>query len=312
MATKEFQNVGILSIGEMGLGIAQVLIAHGYHVYTFAADRSLGTQSRARNAGVELSPTLEHFVSSCCCVLSIVPPRDAHDTAKRILAVTPSSRTQPLYYVDLNAISPHSALETCKLLATNPSIVLIDGGIIGGVPYPLEQDNDWHCPSLIVSGPDKLPDPALIKTLNIRHLDMPIGAATGLKMCFACTTKGFVALAIQSFATAHELGVLDELRAYLERYNPTTLKLAEKGLVTMPPKAYRWVHEMREIAETVSLDGGFEKALFQSVAEVYRMIAEDSLLGKEQPGERVRGETVEDVVGLLSECMREKKMDTNG
>lgn len=41
---------------------------------------------------------------------------------------------------------------------------------------------------------------------------------------------------------------------------------------------------------------------------MYRTVAEDSDLGKEQPGQRVRGKTVEDVVGLLSEGMKAKKL----
>jgi 3-hydroxyisobutyrate dehydrogenase-like beta-hydroxyacid dehydrogenase len=229
---------------------------------------SEGTQSRARKAGVELSPTLEGLVSSCDALLSIVPPRDARKTAQRIAAATSpvaGSRKLPLYYLDLNAIAPQSAVEINGLFTSNANIKLVDGGIIGGVPYAKEPTAsgkpDWHCPSLIVSGPDRLPDPALGKLLNIQHLDLPIGSATGLKMCFACTTKGFVSLAIQSFTTANELGVLPELRAYLEKYNPSTLKLAEKGLVTMPPKAYRWVHEMMEVADTMADDGGFQKGL---------------------------------------------------
>jgi hypothetical protein len=50
------------------------------------------------------------------------------------------------------------------------------------------------------------------------------------------------------------------------------------------------------------------KCRFQGVAEVYRTVAEDSELGKEQPGRRVRGKTVEDVVELMSEAMRAKKL----
>lgn len=202
------------------------------------------------------------------CVLSIVPPRDAAKTARRVFDATSSqsgSRSQPLYYLDLNAIAPASARNTDELFASNPNIVLIDGGIIGGVPYAKDDHTatspSWHCPSLIVSGPRKLPDSRLSEVLNIQHLDKPVGAATGLKMCFAVTTKGFNALAIQSFTTAYELGVLDELTSYLGKYNAPTLKLAEKGLTVMPPKAYRWVGEMLEIAETMADDGGFTKEL---------------------------------------------------
>lgn len=162
--------------------------------------------------------------------------------------------------LDLNATSPGAA-------------VLLDGGIIGGVPYPHENKNsqengdaDWHCPSLIVSGPHPLPDSRVSQILNIRHVSEAIGVATGIKMCYAALTKGFVALSIQSFTTAHRLGVLSELRGLLEQYNPATLRLAEKGLVTMPPKAYRWVGEMEEIGETMG-EGGFERELYVSFVE---------------------------------------------
>lgn len=197
-----------------------------------------------------------------------MPPRDAKKTAQRIvsgLSPEPGSRNSPLYYVDMNAISPNSAAEINALLSVNPNVRHIDGGIIGGVPYPKERSvngkPEWHCPSFILSGPHEIPDTALSAALNVQHLDLQIGSATGLKMCFACTTKGFVSLAIQSFTTAQELGVLEELRAYLQKYNPSTLTLAEKGLVTMAPKAYRWVYEMMEIADTMAENGGFEKGL---------------------------------------------------
>lgn len=227
---------------------------------------SEATLARARAADIDLLPTDEALVGVCDYILSIVPPRDALVTAKRVFtAVLASGRASPLYYLDLNAVSPHTSRQTEALFQSAPSIKLIDGGIIGGVPHPNPPSEDgtisWHCPSLIVSGPNHIPDLDLAKILNIHHLNENIGAATGLKMCFAVTTKGFVSLAIQSFTTAYNLEILEDLQKYLEKYNPSTLKLAEKGLVTMPPKAYRWVHEMLEVSETMANDGGFGKEL---------------------------------------------------
>lgn len=37
--TETFVNVGVVSIGEMGLGVAALLIDHGYQVFTYAEDR---------------------------------------------------------------------------------------------------------------------------------------------------------------------------------------------------------------------------------------------------------------------------------
>lgn len=282
MAPITITNIGIISCGEMGLGIARLLLAHGYNASTYAADRSKHTQETARSAGVELFDTFEAFVANADAILSIVPPRDAYATAQRFAeAVTKEEggRERPLYYLDLNATSTKTAAKTAELLGSVEKIVLIDGGIIGGVPYPLTTSTatngtngvhdtsnagraaPWHCPALVVSGPTELPDPALAEVLRIDHISPAIGAATGVKMCFAATTKGFISLAIQSYTTAHQLGCLDTLRDYLAKYQPETHKLAEKGLVTMPPKAYRWVGEMKEIAETFESGGGFRPNL---------------------------------------------------
>jgi hypothetical protein len=195
-----------------------------------------------------------------------VPPRDAFQTAQRIVStITRSviSRKHPLYYIDLNATSTRTAHDTAEVFNQTPNTLLIDGGIIGGVPYQKpESTTEWHCPTLLVSGPTQVPDKSLSKTLNMNHVSDTIGAATGIKMCYATTTKGFVSLAIQSFTTAHQLGVLPELQSLMGQYNPSTLRLAEKGLVAMPLKAYRWVHEMREIGNTFAEVGGFDSDLY--------------------------------------------------
>ena len=226
---------------------------------------SEATKSRAQAAEIELLPNDQELVQQCDFILSIVPPRDAITTAERISkAATSTGNSRLLFYLDINATSPRTARHIATILDSNPNIRFLDGGIIGGVPFPKESSTkkpEWHCPNLIVSGPARLPDKNLAEILNVHHLGDSIGTATGLKMCFGITTKGFTALAIEAFTTAHRLGVLSELQDYLGKYNPSTLQLAEKGLVTMPPKAYRWVHEMLEMADTATEDGGFEREL---------------------------------------------------
>lgn len=165
--------------------------------------------------------------------------------------------------MDLNAISPGLATQTQALFQSNRNIVLIDGGIIGGVPYQKAgSPPEWNCPSLIVSGPTKLPFDGLAKTLNIDHMTERIGPASGLKMCFGSTTKGFFAIAIQSYVTAEALGILPQLRDYMKRYNAETLAIADKGVIGMPPKAYRWVNEVQQIGVMMEDDGGFDQALY--------------------------------------------------
>ena len=71
----------------------------------------------------------------------------------------------------------------------------------------------------------------------------------------------------------------------------------------MPPKAYRWVGEMEEVAETFSTQVGFEKDIFHGIAEVFKVICGDTILGQERTERRQRGQTVDDVTGLMLEGM---------
>ncbi|KAI0170076.1 6-phosphogluconate dehydrogenase [Pestalotiopsis sp. NC0098] len=311
--------VAIISIGEMGLGVARLLKYHGYRVVTNVSDRSQATKERAETHSIEALPNDLELVAQADYILSIVPPRDAHSTAKRIRAAVvasqdsgPADRT--IHFLDLNAVSPQTARLIAAVFDDTASVRFIDGVISGGVPHekPSPADSSergvvWHCPTLLLCGPNRVSDPNLVRTLNMEHMSDKIGAATAVKMCFGMTTKGFIALAIQAFTTAHRLGVLDELQEFLGKYKPATLKAAQEGLVRMPHTAYRWYFEMLEMSETAAEYGGFDKTLFQSVAECYRIVSEDTVLGSDPPGAVLPESTVADVVRLISEGIDEKK-----
>lgn len=291
--------------------------------------RSEYTQDRAAKGQIETLATDEDLVRESDYIFSIVPPRDALATAERIVKVLKdniSIRTGPLYYLDLNAISPRSVREIASLFQDPSLVILIDGGIIGGAPSlknapaatttmskHVDCDvSDWYKPSIPQSGPHKLAESPksgqhLAETLNVRHISDDIGQASGLKMCFASTTKGFMALAIQSFTTASQLGVLDELKKEMGVLTPAALQNVERGLPGVPPKAYRWVREMEEIAATFSEEGGFEKDLFTGISQVYKTMADDTVLGLEKTDHRNRGTTVDDIALAMSEGLQSKK-----
>ena len=69
--------IAILSIGQMGLGISSLLLAHNFHVITNVSARSAATKERARSAGIEQLASDEDLVMQADYVLSIVPPVDA-------------------------------------------------------------------------------------------------------------------------------------------------------------------------------------------------------------------------------------------
>jgi hypothetical protein len=81
---------------------------------------------------------------------------------------------------------------------------------------------------------------------------------------------------------------------------------------TVPPKAYRWVREMEEIALTYADEGGFngDIGIYGEIAKVYKSVSEDTVLGEEKTERRKRGLTVEDVAEAMSEGLQAKKRKT--
>jgi 3-hydroxyisobutyrate dehydrogenase-like beta-hydroxyacid dehydrogenase len=291
--------IAILSIGQMGLGIASLLIAHNYRVITNVGDRSKSTQNRAKLANITCADTDEELVQQADYILSIVPPRDAVATAQRI---ADTKVQKDLWYLDLNAISPATARQIADILSSKANLRLVDGGIIGGPPSKAA-DGKWTRPDIPISGSNRLPDEKLVEVLNMRFVGDQIGKASGLKCCFAALSKGFTALALQSFTTASSLGVYDELQDYLAIYNPAAGEKARKSVVGCTGKAYRWVEEMNQIGECFAADGGWEAnaKVFREIAGVFQGLA-DVVEKEGQEGMR----DTEGVVKVLGEGLREK------
>ena len=162
---------------------------------------SQDTHDRVQKSSIEALPSDGSLVSVSDYILSIVPPRDAFATAKRITTAfkaLPTPKTSPLYYLDLNAISPRTARSIATLFTTEtPAVKFLDGGILGGPPSLKASSPDasptWTRPSIPISGPHQLMSAPisgahLQETLNIKHINPEIGPASGLKCCFASTT----------------------------------------------------------------------------------------------------------------------------
>ncbi|KAF2793780.1 6-phosphogluconate dehydrogenase C-terminal domain-like protein [Melanomma pulvis-pyrius CBS 109.77] len=315
MATPQ-ATVGILSIGQMGLGIAKLLVAHDYRVLTNVANRSQATQERAQNAQLGLVSTDVELVAKCDYILSIVPPRDAVATAGRVMDAlnstpAPRSSSSLLYYLDLNAISPATVGTIAEAFDRSPQKVLfVDGGIIGGPPVLSADSSTWTRPGIPLSGPHPLQEAPLrgahlASTLNSEYIGARIGSASGLKCCFAALSKGMTALAIQSFSTAASLDVLPHLQSYLRHYNPRGAEAAERGIVGCPQKAYRWVEEMNQIGQCFSEDGGWaeQAQVFRQIAGVYEGLA---TVVERRGGTEGMG-NLDGAIGALQEGLKVKK-----
>ena len=288
--------VGILSPGDMGHAIGAVLQQHGIHVITTMQDRSARTRSLAQIAGIHDVPNDETLVREADILLSILPPSQAYHCAERV-AVALHTTGSTLLYVDCNAIAPRTALMLDHLISETGSS-FVDIGIIGGPPRMGERG-----PRLYASG-SRATEIAILSNygLDVRVLGEQSGQASGLKMCYASLTKGLTALATEALVAAQALGLQEALSAEFQEL--PFFQTIQRLVPSMPPKAYRWIGEMEEIARTFS-DLGLPPHMPEGAASLYRFI-EGTVLGSEIPEQRHHGQTLEEVISLLATALAEQ------
>jgi len=102
----------------------------------------------------------------------------------------------------------------------------------------------------------------------------PIGAASALKLSYAGITKGLTAIGAAMILAAERMGAGPALKQELAASQPQILARLSKSLPDMYPKAYRWVDEMRFIAEFVGATFP-EAGIFDGAAGLYQRLAKD-------------------------------------
>ena len=256
--------VAIIAQGAMGAGMAARLTQRGVTVLTSLEGRGEASARRAEAAGMK--PVGLPEIAGADIILSIVPPADALALAQRLAPPLAAAGTPPVY-VDCNAVSPDTARRVAAALPEGRA-VFVDGGIIGGPPRP-----DGYTPVLYVAGPEagRLL-PLGEHGLDIRVTPGPIGAASALKLSYAGITKGLTALATAMMLAATRSGAAPGLLQELERSQPELLRWFGGMIPAMPDKAYRWVGEMREIADFVGPDAG-ARDLYLGAARLFAQVA---------------------------------------
>src|SRR5262249_53620490 len=258
--------VAVVAPGMMGAAVAGRLVENGLKVLTSLSGRSADTVARAKQHG--LTAASDEEIAAADFILSILPPGDAVALAQRFAPVLRASHSQPVY-VDCNAVSPPTAQRIAAAIAPTGS-PFVDAGIIGSPPKPGDAG-----PRFYASGPHA-PRFATLKQygLDVRLLDGPLTAASAVKMSYAGITKGTQALAAVMMLAATRAGSADALFAELQSSQPQMLAWLSPSLSLMPPKAYRWIAEMHEIADFVGEDpSGHE--LYVGAAHFYEQIARD-------------------------------------
>jgi len=236
--------IGILMPGDMGYGIAKVLIENKFEVWTFLKGRSERTKLLAQKAEINDAKNLNFFLDKVELILSIIPPEKAYEQAI-IIANHKLKKSKKITYVDCNAISPSSSLEMQKLFYAK-KIDFIDAGIVG--LNPIIEKGETR---LYISGPNanKL-DVLNGNGLIVKNLGNQIGQASAFKMIYASATKGAFALHAAVLTAAHKYNLYDEYVEELKFSKPDILKSMEKMVPKIPLDAKRWEGEMYEIMKT--------------------------------------------------------------
>jgi 3-hydroxyisobutyrate dehydrogenase-like beta-hydroxyacid dehydrogenase len=271
----QIKNVGVVSPGDMGQAIAGRLKEAGLNVHAALDGRSERTRALAREAGLTDCGSLEKLVATCELVISVINPGEALNVARQVAAAMKKTGRK-IAFADLNAVSPQTARDADRMIR-DAGGMFIDGGIIGPPPR-----GDKDRPRIYVSGPDAyLFESISHPNLVVRVLSERVGDASGVKMCYAAMTKGTTALAVELLVAARKLGVEQALEKELRESRNDVFEWQMKNIAGMPPKAYRWVPEMQEIARTFG-ELGLTPRMFEGATDVYAMVAATSL-GKESP-----------------------------
>jgi L-threonate 2-dehydrogenase len=258
--------VTIIAPGAMGAAVGKRLVDNGLKVLTSLKGRSQETQARAKQAGIASASDEE--IAASDFILSILPPGDALSLARHFAPVLKASNAKPVY-VDCNAINPVTVDKVAAAIAPT-DCPFVDAGIIGSPPKPGDAG-----PRFYASGPAAQRFATLRDYgLDIRVLDGALSAASALKMSYAGITKGTQAIGAAMMLAATRAGSSDALFAELSSSQKEMFAWFKRGLAQMPPKAYRWVAEMHEIAGFVAEDPAAHE-LYEGAAHFYESIAED-------------------------------------
>jgi len=258
--------VAVIAPGMMGAAVGKRLVDNGLKVLTSLKGRSAETADRARDAGMVAASDEE--IAATDYILSILPPGDAVSLAERFVPALKASNAKPIY-VDCNAINPVTVERVAAAIAPT-DCPFVDAGIIGSPPKPGDAG-----PRFYASGPSAARFATLRQYgLDIRVLDGALSAASALKMSYAGITKGTQAIGAAMMLAASRAGSADALFAELSASQKEMFAWFKRGLALMPPKAYRWIAEMHEIAGFVGQDPAAHE-LYEGAAHFYERIAED-------------------------------------
>ena len=286
--------VAILSPGDMGHAVGQLLREHELRVVTCLTGRSDRTRALSEKAGIEDIADFNEMVKNSDVILSMTVSEVAPQVCQEVAEAIKSNGATDVLFAECNAIAPQLT-RSLEPVIVETGARFVDASIIGGPP------RGGSSPRFYASGPNAAELEQLREFgLDVRNIGPDTGQASGIKMCYAAMTKGSTALFSELLMAAELLGLSDHLRAEFQSSQAAVYQRMEGGIPTMPARSRRWVSEMEEISSTFE-HLGMTPYIFKGVADMYRLIG-STPLGDERP-EVTRDEhrSLEETIHLLAE-----------
>jgi 3-hydroxyisobutyrate dehydrogenase-like beta-hydroxyacid dehydrogenase len=235
--------IGILYAGEMGASLGRVFKSDGLRVLTTCDGRSLQTQRRCEEFGLEVL-SFGEVVRQANIVVSAVPPSAALEVAKQYAA---AAQTAPAgsVYVDVNAVSPLTAGEIADFL--NAAAVSYVDGAINGLASALQGGA-----ILYLSGRHAGEIGRLIgRSLKVQVIGDQPGKSKALKGALAGLSKGLTALFVEIDGMARAAGLSQLFVERCRSYYPGIMEVVDRMLPTYSQHARRRSEELQELEQAM-------------------------------------------------------------
>ena len=258
--------IGVLHPGAMGVSVAAALVDAGHEVHWCSEGRSEATHARMDKLGnasrarvIADHDQLASLVAAVEAIVSVCPPSNAAQLATSVQQLGFAG-----LFVDANAIAPQTSATISDLFGA----AFVDGGIVGPPAWSAGTTR------LYLSGREAESVAQWFAGSNLEACVVGTGVsqASALKMAYAAYTKGNAALLLAVNALAEAAGVTPALQAEWALSQPSLVSRSEATAANTAGKAWRFVGEMQEIAQTFAAFG-LPPDFHAGAAEVYQRLA---------------------------------------
>ncbi|MEP6823620.1 MAG: DUF1932 domain-containing protein [Ramlibacter sp.] len=274
----DIRNIGLIGYGEVGKtfsaglqGKPGVEATHAWDLKFAAAATREAETAHAAQAGVTAASSLQALCAASDLVISAVTASSTLAVAQEAaLHIRPGS-----LFLDLNSASPGTRQQAAALIDA-VGAHYVEAGVMTSVPpYGI------NVPMLL--GGARAAELAQLLAawgMDAKAVSEKLGVASAIKMCRSVMIKGLEALVIESYTTAREYGVEDQLLPTLAETFPS-IDWSKQGayfFMRVAQHGRRRAEEMRESANTVR-DAGFEPFMAAATAGKQQWMADQAAGG---------------------------------